>query len=247
MIKTGELLGHNPGETQDDLSIIDVCTGTGCIPLLLYATLRSSFHHLHIRGVDIAPEAVDLAKLNIRHNTSLGNIEAPTAGARLDILRGDIFNDKDAMSLAQGSCDILVSNPPYVSQKSWDCGHGQLGYSVRKYEPRLALVPCHDLPIPPGWRHEDVFYARLLDFAMLLKPRASLFELGGELQARRVLGRLFRHKIAELITAEIWRDWPDLSTIDGEAKELVIEAEGISRKVPIKGSGQIRSIFLRLR
>ncbi|KAG8413648.1 hypothetical protein J3458_012717 [Metarhizium acridum] len=223
LIKTGELLGSKSSDDNAELSIVDLCTGTGCIPLLLYTLLQSSFQRLRVRGVDISPQAVGLAKLNVYHNAKLGNIATSQPGQKLDILRGDIFKDQDVAPIAQTPCDILVSNPPYVSQKAWDFGQGLLGCSVRKYEPRLALVPNHDLPVPTGWLHEDVFYSRLLDIAMLLKPRVVLLELGEESQARRVLGRLFQHRVAEFAMVEVWRDWPDLNTADGEAADLVVE------------------------
>lgn len=245
LIKTGELLGQKPSNGKGTLGIVDFCTGTGCIPLLLHTLLQHSFHHLRVRGVDIAPDAVDLARLNVAHNTSLGNILPPETGKMLGILRGDIFNDKDITSLAEYPCDVLVSNPPYVSQKAWDYGHGQLGYSVRKYEPRLALVPSHDLHLPPGWQHEDVFYSRLMDIAGILRPRAALFELGDEAQARRVLSRLFQHELSHVSTVEVWRNWPDV-TEDGQVNELVIDAGSTSRRIPVKGSGHIRSIVLKL-
>lgn len=247
LIKSGELLDRKPSDAHGKLNIVDFCTGTGCIPLLLYTLLQPRFPHLHVRGVDIASEAVTLARSNIDHNIGLGNIAPSKPGQRLDIVYGDVFNDKDIASLAKTPCDILISNPPYISQGSWNYGHEQLGYSVRKYEPRLALVPSSDLPIPAGWQHEDVFYSRLLDAAMRLRPTVALFELGDELQARRVLERLLQHEIAELATVEVWRDWPDLTNTDEEAVELDIQVDGSSRKVPVRGSGQVRSILLRMR
>lgn len=245
LIKTGQLPGQNPSRANGTLGVIDFCTGTGCIPLLLYALLQRSFRNLSVRGVDIAPGAVDLSRLNIAHNTSLGNLLPPKTEQKLDILRGNIFKDEDIASLTDTPCDVLVSNPPYVSRKAWDYGHGQLGYSVRKYEPRLALVPNHDLHLPFGWQHEDVFYARLLDIAAILRPRAALFELGDEGQARRVLGHLFQHELARISTVEVWRDWPDL-TQDSQEREIVVDAGSTSQRVPVKGSGNIRSILLRL-
>lgn len=246
LIKTGEILGSKSSNDNAELSIVDLCTGTGCIPLLLYTLLQPSFRRLRVRGVDISPRAVGLAKLNVHHNAKLGNIATSQPDQKLDILRGDIFKDQDIAPVAQTPCDILVSNPPYVSQRAWDFGQGGLGYSVRKYEPRLALVPNHDLPVPAEWLHEDVFYSRLLDIAMLLKPSVALLELGEESQARRILGRLFQHRVAEFVMAEVWRDWPDLTAAGGEAAELVVELNDISRRVPVRGRGQIRSILLRL-
>jgi hypothetical protein len=81
---------------------------------------------------------------------------------------------------------------------------------------------------------------------MLLRPKVALFELGDESQARRVLGRLFQRDWAELLDVEVWRDWPDLSPDNGEATELVVDADGTSRTVVVKGSGQVRAILLKM-
>ncbi|KAF5658745.1 mitochondrial N(5)-glutamine methyltransferase mtq1 [Fusarium heterosporum] len=148
--------------------------------------------------------------------------------------------------LAVTPWDIMISNPPYVSEDVWQHGRGQLGYSVRKYEPRLALVPNNDLPCPSGCNPADVFYARLLDISELLKPKAVLLEIGDENQARRVLQLYFAHPSAQSSTAEIWRDWPDLGeTEDTELTVSIGGSEGEARRVPVKGDGLIRSVMIR--
>ncbi|PHH91824.1 hypothetical protein CDD83_10173 [Cordyceps sp. RAO-2017] len=227
------------------LRMVDLCTGTGCIPLLLFSLLQQCFPALHVLGVDIAPEAVKLARENIDRNIRLGHIGRPAPEQDLRILKGDIFDDEDLRALARSPCDILVSNPPYIAETVWNYGRGQLGYSVRKYEPQLALVPGGHLPIPEGWEREDVFYSRLLSIAALLRPTVLLMELGDEAQARRIMRLLPHDSNIQGSTVELWRDFPDLTPVKGEATRLDLEtACGPALSVPIKGTGEVRCLFL---
>ncbi|GJN85895.1 hypothetical protein PLIIFM63780_009470 [Purpureocillium lilacinum] len=182
LIKNGQIPGLSPVRGGRMLNIVDFCTGTGCIPLLLFASLQRWATRLNVLGVDIADAALRLANNNVHHNEELGNLSVNQL-QKLQISRVDVLNDADIEALAETHWDIIVSNPPYVSQRVWDYGHGQLGYSVRKYEPKLALVPGQGIAVPDGWQHQDVFYARLLDIAAMLRPKAMLLELGDEAQA----------------------------------------------------------------
>jgi len=169
LIKKGQISGLSPARGEREVNIVDFCTGTGCIPLLLFASLQRWATRLNVLGVDIADAALRLANDNVHHNEELGNLSVNQL-QKLQISRVDVLNDADIEALAETHWDIIVSNPPYVSQRVWDYGHGQLGYSVRKYEPKLALVPGQGIAVPDGWQHQDVFYARLLDIAAMLRP-----------------------------------------------------------------------------
>ncbi|CAM1508261.1 Fc.00g051090.m01.CDS01 [Cosmosporella sp. VM-42] len=246
LIKSGELLGQGSGGMDNSLNVIDFCTGTGCIPLLLFSYLQRSFTRLIVRGVDISPQALQLANENIAHNITLGNFGKPTNLQNLNITRDDVFSDSDIHNIAQSHWDVLVSNPPYISKDVWNCGRSQLGPSVRKYEPRLALVPDDNLPRLQECDHADVFYARLLDIASLLKPKVILLEIGDEDQARRVLQLFARHKIAQSSQVELWRDWPDFEATEEDERGVEIgSADNRSWRVPAKGSGLVRSIFIQ--
>ncbi|KAJ6438492.1 Modification methylase HemK [Purpureocillium lavendulum] len=244
LIKKGLIPGLGPGRGEREIGVFDFCTGTGCIPLLVFASLQAWATRLRVLGVDIAETAVRLANDNICHNEELGNLRRSDQQS-LRISRADVLDDADIEALAGSRWDVLISNPPYVSQRVWDYGHGQLGYSVRKYEPKLALVPGQSIAVPDGWERQDVFYARLLDVAAILQPKVMLLELGDEAQARRVLSRLATHAIAKDAVIEVWRDWPDVVD-DAESQTLKILLEsGQSWTVPVKGAGQIRCIFIQ--
>ena len=247
LLNSGQAVGRSSHPKQAALNIVDFCTGTGCIPLQLFASLSPGFDSLAIFGVDISPKAVNLARENVKHNTRAGSLPLPREGQHLEFVEGDVFRDEDLKPLLDRRWDLLISNPPYIEEDVWDHGRGQLGYSVRKYEPRLALVPDESLRLAEGWRREDVFYSRLLDVAMLVKTRALLLEVGDESQACRVLSLLSRHSFTRHCQVELWRDWPDLEPDDGEATLLSIEgADGHVWTARTRGRGNVRSIAINI-
>ncbi|KAH8733525.1 S-adenosyl-L-methionine-dependent methyltransferase [Ilyonectria robusta] len=246
LIKSGRLLGSRVDHNKHGLNLIDFCTGTGCIPLLLFSALQRLVKDLHVHGVDISPCAIQLAEENIARNLELGNISEPGTEQSLTISKADIFSNGDIQRLTGSRWDLLISNPPYISRDVWNHGRGQLGYSVRKYEPRLALIPDNHLPRPIGCSPEDVFYSRLLDISSLLRPKAILFEIGNESQARRVLQLYFKHGVANTSRVEVWRDWPDLEASANENSSVeVATPNGQSKTVPVRGSGLIRSLLIQ--
>ncbi|KAF4594993.1 Modification methylase HemK [Ophiocordyceps camponoti-floridani] len=231
------------------LKVLDLCSGTGCISLLLFSRLQSSFDDLDVLGVDMSPDAIELALENVDRNRKLGHMGYPTTTQSLRFARRDIFEDEAMRPLVGERWDVLVSNPPYIAPRIWNCGMGQVGYSVRKFEPQLALVPGPQVPVSEGWERADAFYARLLDLAVLVDSKLLVLELGDEAQARRILAHFSQHPLAQTSTVEVWRDWPDQTAGEGgDASSLGIVA-GSDRafNVPIRGSGQIRSLFVKKR
>jgi release factor glutamine methyltransferase len=100
------------------LTILDMCTGSGCIALALAHALPQS----HVYGVDISATALELAHSNAAHN-DIHNVT---------FIQSDLFNN-----LAQTRrFDVIVSNPPYISESEWQ----SLDNSVKKWEDTRALV-----------------------------------------------------------------------------------------------------------
>ncbi|MDE6490934.1 MAG: peptide chain release factor N(5)-glutamine methyltransferase, partial [Muribaculaceae bacterium] len=105
-----------------DLSVLDLCTGSGCIAVALARSLRFPA----VTAVDISAPALAVARANI-------------AGLRVkvEIINGDIL----AMKPDHARYDVIVSNPPYVAE------HERAGMppNVVGKEPDLALfVPDND-------------------------------------------------------------------------------------------------------
>ncbi|KAJ2969225.1 hypothetical protein NQ176_g8782 [Zarea fungicola] len=228
-----------------ELKVLDMCTGTGCIPLLLFTLLQQSFKSLQVQGVDVSLEAVNLASQNLAYNGSLGHLSIVPGQKCIEISQGDIFCDTDMQGIMSIKWDVMTSNPPYISQDVWNSGRGQMGHSVRKFEPALALVPGAHLEPPPGWQTPDVFYARLLDMANKIRPKLVLLEIGDEPQAIRVVENYFRHPMASYSTIELWRDTPDVDSGTDGRQVQAGSRNGENQLVHVKGSGNIRSILIR--
>lgn len=103
--------------------ILDMCTGSGCIPIVLYLELTRSGRHVTITASDISEAALLVAEKN-----------AARLGAEITILKSDLFER------IQGSYDIITVNPPYIETEII----GTLDPEVRLYEPNLALDGCED-------------------------------------------------------------------------------------------------------
>ncbi|KAJ9484057.1 hypothetical protein VN97_g9329 [Penicillium thymicola] len=207
------------------LRVIDLCTGTGCIPLLLHALLAPHFQ-LEITGVDISPTALILAQKNLKHNLELSQL-APTAGTDIHFYRADVLghgSDDSVPSIEsilqtqlpnsaglgisspdqESGCDLLISNPPYVSQMEFR--NGTTARSVRRFEPKLALVPPHSGFRMEDCMPEDIFYHRILTLAFKLKAKLTVLECGDSHQADRVVALHKRLASAESgqFRAEVW-------------------------------------------
>jgi ribosomal protein L11 methylase PrmA len=63
---------------RNELNILDVCSGSGCISLLLHSLLSKSkkFPNIKTLGLDISPKAVALADENLAFNISRGHLPA---------------------------------------------------------------------------------------------------------------------------------------------------------------------------
>jgi release factor glutamine methyltransferase len=116
------------------LRVLDLCTGTACIPLLLCDCLPP--RTMSALAVDTSPTAVELANENVsRHDFK------NSGGNTVRVERLDIFAQHFVHSLKQriALCepfDVLTSNPPYVPREEYD----KLSHTVRAFEDPLALL-----------------------------------------------------------------------------------------------------------
>jgi release factor glutamine methyltransferase len=101
------------------LKVVDVGTGSGAIAISIAKHLPPAT----ITAIDLSPEALQIAKWNAdQHGVT----------DRVKFIEGDLL----APIAADASIDIIVSNPPYVS----DAEYAQLDKTVREHEPKSALV-----------------------------------------------------------------------------------------------------------
>jgi ribosomal protein L3 glutamine methyltransferase len=101
--------------------ILDLCTGSGCLPILM----ADAFPDAHIDAVDISPDALAVARRNV-DDYSLQD--------RITLVESDLYS-----KLPPQKYDLIISNPPYVNSGSMD----KLPQEYR-HEPSLALAGGSD-------------------------------------------------------------------------------------------------------
>lgn len=108
---------------KQNLSILDIGTGTGCIPITL--KLETPSHQ--VAAIDISQDALEIARGNAR------DLHTKVAFKQLDILEKE----------PSKSYDVIISNPPYVlnSEKL------AMKDNVLDYEPHLALFVENNNPL----------------------------------------------------------------------------------------------------
>ncbi len=118
--------------------VLDLCTGSGCLGISIGMSCPES----SIVLADISPKALQIARKNVRRN----RITARAVCVAADAMK--------AASVALGSFDVIVSNPPYIRTEEL----AKLDDSVKFYEPVLALDGGEDgldfyRAIIPGYKH----------------------------------------------------------------------------------------------
>ncbi|WP_283153339.1 peptide chain release factor N(5)-glutamine methyltransferase [Guptibacillus hwajinpoensis] len=154
-------------------TIADIGTGSGAIAISLALELQNR----EVTAVDISEDALEVAKENARQ------LKAP-----ISFLHGDLLQP-----LAGRKLDIVVSNPPYISEKEY----ATLDPLVRDHEPIQALVGGED-----GYE----LYRRLAEGlpSLISSPGLIGFEVG-EKQARTV-ATMLESSFGEDIEVEVVKD-----------------------------------------
>lgn len=112
---------------QPDLRVLDLGTGSGCIPIALARTLTFP---KNITSVDISEKALEVAGRN-----------AIDLKVNVNFICHDMLAADFAENHLHGFFDIIVSNPPYIAQFE----AAEMERNVLEYEPHSALfVPDND-------------------------------------------------------------------------------------------------------
>lgn len=114
------VLAHRP-QVIDPIEILDLGTGSGC----LLVSLLSEYKWAQGTGVDISPDALEVAKRNA-HKLVLDE--------RAKLVQSD-WCEK-----LVGTFDVIVSNPPYISETEFT----GLSAEVTEHEPKQALLAGPD-------------------------------------------------------------------------------------------------------
>lgn len=144
----GKLLTYR---TTAPLRVVDLGTGSGCIPILLSLEWDKSTIPYEIYGWDLSGEALQIAEKNRRE-----------LQATVQFQRKDIFSISS--SDLPGPVHIIVSNPPYIPISEAE----GISARVKSYEPGQALFVPDEDPL--------LFYRAIGQFALpSLAPGGYLF------------------------------------------------------------------------
>ncbi len=108
------VIEHSP---KTDFSLLDIGTGTGCIPLSVAHFKKNAY----ITGIDISSDALNIAIKNCKKLS----LEKRATFEKLDILK----------QMPKGKFDVITSNPPYIKSSIIPT----LQKEVKEFEPHLAL------------------------------------------------------------------------------------------------------------
>jgi len=101
--------------TTSPKKCLDLCTGSGCLAVMLASCYSNSL----IDAVDVSHDALEVAKKNV----ALFHLEN-----RITLIESDMFNS------LTGQYDLIISNPPYVTTQNVADLPPEF-----KYEPKQAL------------------------------------------------------------------------------------------------------------
>ena len=127
-------------DVKQSLTILDMGTGSGCIPISLDKNLTNA----KVFGLDISTEVLKVADENNR-----------LLGASVNFFNADILSlDKEtAIKELDQKFDIIISNPPYVRELEKE----EMQNNVIDHEPGLALFVPDEDPLK--------FYSAVVNFA----------------------------------------------------------------------------------
>lgn len=119
-----EALKEAPSFGAWPLTIIDLCTGSGCIAISAALEMKCE-----VFATDISEKALDMARDNAKR---LG------AGQKITFLSGDLF--EAIPEKIKGRAHMVLTNPPYITEKDM----AGLAPEVKDFEPRQALYGGSD-------------------------------------------------------------------------------------------------------
>ncbi len=160
--ETEELVYWILENVEEHAQVLDIGTGSGCIPI----SLKHKKTSLRLSAVDVSESALDIAKENAKRNN-----------CAVDFQLINILEKEEWTKLSK--YDIIVSNPPYIPHKEQHL----MPEGVKKYEPALALFVENNEAL--------IFYDIISDFAIQhLHPNGQLFFELNEFNAKEVAALL---------------------------------------------------------
>ncbi|MEE4177567.1 MAG: peptide chain release factor N(5)-glutamine methyltransferase [Bacteroides sp.] len=112
------------GSSQPGVSLLDVGTGSGCIPVSLAKKLPNA----RVMACDVSEEVLEVAS----HNAAKNQV-------KVDFFRCDVLRDDPQLR----NLEVVVSNPPYVMEKEKEL----MLPNVLEHEPSAALFVSNENPL----------------------------------------------------------------------------------------------------
>jgi release factor glutamine methyltransferase len=131
------VIRENSYACNDQLCILDIGTGSGCIAI----SLKQYFQNSTVTAIDHAVEALEIARQN-----------SEKSECKLEFLNVDILSSPQINPFRV--FELIVSNPPYVLESEKVTMH----MNVLGFEPHEALFVPDDDPL--------LFYRAISDFAL---------------------------------------------------------------------------------
>lgn len=114
------------GNLPEAGSILDLCTGSGCIAI----ALKQAFPRAEVTAVDVSDRALAVAQRNATAN-----------GTEVEFQHADVLSARFGEEF--GRYSLIVSNPPYVRE----CEKARMSANVLDYDPAQALFVPDDDPL----------------------------------------------------------------------------------------------------
>ena len=164
------ILQENPDK---GIRMCDLGTGSGAIAI----ALKKARPDWQVTATDISPVALKLARQNAQNNH-----------CQIDFLLSDIFSDIDT------KFDLIVSNPPYISESDY-----LLLESEIFYEPKTALIASED---------GLYFYHKIIQSASkyMHLPATLYLEIGAE-QSSRITKLAVQAGASKIITKQDYNNF----------------------------------------
>jgi ribosomal protein L3 glutamine methyltransferase len=109
------------GDARNVQSALDLCTGSGCLAILL----AHAFPEADVDAVDLSADALTVAQRNVSDYGLAG---------RVNLIRSDLF-----ANLPEKSYELIISNPPYVTATAMEALPAEY-----RHEPEMALAGGDD-------------------------------------------------------------------------------------------------------
>jgi len=167
---------------EDELFILDIGSGCGNISIALAENLPC----VHITGIDISKDAIMIAN---------GNLEKYQLNDRVNFVNGDImkYNANDFSNY-----DIIVSNPPYVSQNDYL----NVQKEIKNFEPKIAVTDLSD-----GYK----YFGKIITLASeILKIGGKLFFEMGQGQSKKINELLIKNEYKEIY---VFKDYQKIDRV----------------------------------